>query len=109
MAFARKYSSWTVDEWRKVLWTDESAFRVSDTKGKRVWRRKGSDPYHPKFTAKSTKHPPTIMVWGAFSYGGVAELHVFPKGQSVTKDVYHSLLDSHLADCFAAIGAEVLQ
>lgn len=49
------------------------------------------------------------MVWGAFSYGGVAELHVFPKGQSVTKDVYRSLLDSRLADCFAATGAEGLQ
>ena len=49
------------------------------------------------------------MVWGAFSYVGVAELHVFPKSQSVTKDVYCSLLDSRLADCFAATGAEVLQ
>ena len=49
------------------------------------------------------------MVWGAFAYGGKADLHIFPKGQSVTKDVYLSLLDEKLADCFGATGAEVLQ
>ncbi len=108
LAFVQKYSSWTLDEWRRVLWTDEATFRVSDTKGKKVWRRKGSDPHDPKFTAKSVKHPPSLMAWGAFSYGGVADLHIFPKGQSVTKDVYLSLLDSRLADCFAATGGEVL-
>ena len=41
--FAQKYASWTVDDWMKVLWTDESVFRVSDTKGLIVWRLKGSD------------------------------------------------------------------
>ncbi|KAK8388469.1 hypothetical protein O3P69_020451 [Scylla paramamosain] len=79
LAFVQKYSSWTLDEWRRVLWTDEATFRVSDTKGKKVWRRKGSDPHDPKFTAKSVKHPPSLMAWGAFSYGGVADLHIFPK------------------------------
>ncbi|KAK8398103.1 hypothetical protein O3P69_003790 [Scylla paramamosain] len=58
LAFVQKYSSWTLDEWRRVLWTDEATFRVSDTKGKKVWRRKGSDPHDPKFTASSVKHPP---------------------------------------------------
>ncbi|KAK8372250.1 hypothetical protein O3P69_012353 [Scylla paramamosain] len=32
-------------------------------KGKKVWRRKGSDPHDPKFTAKSVKHPPSLMAW----------------------------------------------
>jgi len=109
LAFAKNYSSWTQEDWRKVLWTDESVFRVSDTKGKKVWRRKGSDPCDPRFTAKTLKHPPSLMVWGAFAYGGKADLHIFPKGQSVTKDVYLSLLDEKLADCFGATGAEVLQ
>ncbi|KAK8396087.1 hypothetical protein O3P69_005296 [Scylla paramamosain] len=80
LAFVQKYSSWTLDEWRRVLWTDEATFRVSDTKGK-VWRRKGSDPHDPKFTAKSVKHPTSLMAWGAFSYGGVADLHIFPKAE----------------------------
>lgn len=109
LEFAQKYASWTVNDWRKVLWTDESVFRVSDTKGLRVWRRKGSDSCDPKYTTKTLKHPPSVMTWGAFSYGGVADLHVFPKGQSVTKDVYLTLLDDKLANCFAITGAEVLQ
>lgn len=107
--FAHKYKSWTIHDWRRVLWTDESTFRIGDSKGKRVWRRKTSDPCDPKYTAKSVKHPPSLMVWGAFSYGGLADLHIFPKGQSVTKDVYLSLLENQLANCFAATGAEVLQ
>ena len=71
LAFAKKYSSWTQEDWRKVLWTDESVFRISDTKGMKVWRRKGSDPCDPRYTAKalSLKHPPLsygvggICVW----------------------------------------------
>lgn len=49
------------------------------------------------------------MAWGVFSYGGAADLHIFPKGQSVTTDAYPSLLDSRLADCFTTTDAEVLQ
>ncbi|KAK3895855.1 hypothetical protein Pcinc_000469 [Petrolisthes cinctipes] len=109
VTFAKKYSSWTLDDWRRVLWTDESTFCVSESKGKKVWRVRDSDPCNPKFTRKTVKHPASLMVWGEFSYGGSADLIIFPKGQTVTKVVYLHLLENKLAECFAATGSEVLQ
>ncbi|KAK3874015.1 hypothetical protein Pcinc_021033 [Petrolisthes cinctipes] len=32
LAFAHKYSSWTTNEWKRVLWNGESSFKVGDTK-----------------------------------------------------------------------------
>ena len=66
--FAKKHSAWSDEDWSGVLWSDEATFFTSDTKGKKVWRGPGSDPCNPKFTAKTVKHPPSLMVWGWFGY-----------------------------------------
>ena len=42
--FFNKYKDWGLDEWHKVLWTDEATFKVTDSNPTKVWRRKGSDP-----------------------------------------------------------------
>lgn len=39
-----------------------------------------------KFTTKPMRHLPSLMVCGVFSYKGMADLHIFPKSQSFTKD-----------------------
>ena len=79
-----------------ILWTDNQKL-VSETKRCGV----GKDQTHaiPSLSPR---------VWVAFSYGDVAELHVFPKGQSITKEVCLTLRHSSY-DCFAVIGANVQQ
>ena len=107
--FAKKYSAWSDEDWSGVLWSDEATFFTSDTKGKKVWRGPGSDPCNPKFTAKTVKHPPSLMVWGCFGYGGTGSLVVLPKGISVNADRYLTILKNHLAVSFAKTGTWIYQ
>lgn len=39
------------------------------------------------------------MVWGAFAYGGLADLVILPKGQIMDSKVYLNILSDHLLDC----------
>ncbi|MPC94533.1 Transposable element Tc1 transposase [Portunus trituberculatus] len=107
--FAKKYLEWPSEKWRSVLWTDESLFVVSNTKGKRVWVRNGVNRDDPKYCALTVKHPPSLMVWGAFGYGGKGPLVVFQKNVMVNQQVYLNILKENLGEYFANSGAEILQ
>ena len=109
LLFAKKYRDWPLDNWRKVLWSDESTFCVSGGGPAKVYRRPGSDPTDPRYTQKTTKHPPSLMVWGCFSYYGVGDLVVLPKNTTVNKVVYFELLNDHLEDCFLKTQAQTFQ
>lgn len=60
-------------------------------------------------TVVTVNHPPYLMVWGAFAYGGLVDFVIFPEDQTVNNKVYLKMLNNNLADCFAAVGTEILQ
>ncbi len=41
LAFARKYSHWTVRQWKKVLFTDESSVELWKLYQRKIWRKRG--------------------------------------------------------------------
>ena len=72
--FARAHLDWTPEQWREVLWSDESPFVFRYAARKRVWKIAGE--YNHKSLFKGTvKHDKMIMVWGCFAYHGVGRLH----------------------------------
>jgi hypothetical protein len=72
--FARAHLDWTPEQWREVLWSDESPFVFRYAARKRVWKIAGE--YNHKSLFKGTvKHDKKIMVWGCFAYHGVGRLH----------------------------------
>ena len=78
--FALLHAHWGVEEWRRVIWTDECAFNVGGAYG-RIWvtRRPGEeylqDCIVPKFRKLSL-----VMVWGAISgIGGKLSLVFWDK------------------------------
>ena len=107
ISFAKKYSVWTLEEWRKVLWSDEATFTVSGCGHSRVYRRPDSDPLDPRYTVKTVKHPDSVMVWGSFGYHGVGELVVLEKNVKVNQFVYLELLCDALPDAFEKTRANV--
>ena len=48
--FACVYKDWDLEQWRKVLWTDEATFQVTGKQVTRVYRRLGMDPNDPRYT-----------------------------------------------------------
>ena len=89
--WAKEHASWTVEEWSKVLFSDESRFCLSfGNQGCRVWRKIG-EQYKPSCTRSSVKFPQSVMVWGAMSAVGVGHL-CFLK-TTVNASVYQEVLE----------------
>lgn len=76
LAFARQHLHRTPEQWRNVLFSDESKFNMFGSDGKLYVRRRPHEEFDPKCTKKSVKgNGGSVMVWGAFSRRGVGPIH----------------------------------
>ncbi len=90
LTWAKEKKNWTVAQWSKVLFSDESKFCISfGNQGPRVWR-KGGEAHSPSCLKSSVKFPQSVMIWGAMSSAGVGPL-CFLK-TNVTAPVYQNIL-----------------
>uniref|UniRef100_A0AAY5L890 Transposase Tc1-like domain-containing protein n=1 Tax=Esox lucius TaxID=8010 RepID=A0AAY5L890_ESOLU len=75
LKFANDHLDDPVEEWEKVMWSDETKielFGLNSTR--RVWKKK--DEYNPKNTIPTVKHGGgNIILWGCFSAKGTGRLH----------------------------------
>ncbi len=74
LTWAKEKKNWTVAQWSKVLFSDESKFWISfRNQGHRVWR-KGGEAHSPSCLKPSVKFPQSVVIWGAMSSVGVGVL-----------------------------------
>ncbi len=86
-----KEKNWTVAQWSKVLFSDESKFCISfGNQGPRVWR-KGGEAHSPSCLKSSVKFPQSVKICGTMSSAGVGPL-CFLK-TNVTAPVYQEILE----------------
>ncbi len=87
LTWVKEMKNWTVAQWFKVLFSDESKFCISfGNQGPRVWR-KGGEAHSPSCLKSSVKFPQSVMIWGAMSSAGLVHcvfwkptsLHPFTK------------------------------
>ncbi|GFT86019.1 transposable element Tcb2 transposase [Trichonephila clavipes] len=66
--FCRPRATWSVTDWRRVIFSDESRFSLSADDHRRVWRRSGqrSDPAF--IVERHTAISQGVTVWGANSW-----------------------------------------
>ncbi len=89
--WAKEKKNWTVAQWSKVFFSDESKFCISfGNQGPRVWR-KGGEAHSPSCLKSSVKFSQSVMIWGAMSSAGVGPL-CFLK-TNVTAPVYQDILE----------------
>ena len=89
LTWCYEHRDWTIEQWRKVLWSDESPFELRCRRRFRVWRRK-TEKYHPKNCKGTVKHDKKIQVWGCFAAHGVGNL--FRVEGILDQHGYHSIL-----------------
>ncbi len=83
LTWAKEKKNWTVAQWSKVLFSDESKFCISfGNQGPRVWR-KGGEAHSPSCLKSSVKFPQSVMIWGAMSSAGVGPFVFFFKPTSL--------------------------
>ena len=95
LKFARKYVHWSVDQWRKVLFSDESLIKQFYSFSTHV-RRPPWERYNPRYTLPRVKNSPQVMVWGSLSGTGRGSLYIFPQNTTVTANVYLGILEEKL-------------
>ncbi len=67
LTWAKEKKNWTVAQWSKVLFSDESKFCISfGNQGPRVWK-KGGEAHSPCCLKSSVTFPQSVMIWGAMS------------------------------------------
>ncbi len=99
LTWAVEKNNWTVAQWSKVLFSDESKFCISfGSQGPRVWRKSGEahqvkssqvksallccfgtrcflfKQHNPCCLKSSLKFPQSVMIWAAMSSAGVGPL-----------------------------------
>lgn len=74
LTWARQHANWTINMWRRVIFSDESSFEVHLARPRLV--RKGSEPLSPLHMVQHVKHPPKVMIWGCISTFGFGRIHV---------------------------------
>jgi len=95
LAWCNEHKNWTVDDWKRVLWCDESPFTFV-YHGRVFVRRPKGQAYNTKYIKPTIKNGGgKIQVWGCFSANGVGDLHrvqgimvcffvhLFPKKQTL--------------------------
>lgn len=76
LQWAKKHVSWTSEQWKKVLWSDETRISIFGSDGVRYVRRRPGEDCLPECTTATMKHPLSIMVWGCMSRDSVGRLQV---------------------------------
>ena len=91
LKFARERQEWTVDDFKRVLWSDECPFELFSTPNRqndRVWAR-NPEVVPPCY---KVKFPPKVHVWGMMSHQALSDLHIVPKGQTITGAYYRDFI-----------------
>lgn len=75
LKWARAHRSWSVENWERVIFSDESKFNLFGSDGLQYCWRKGGQALDSRYTKKQVKHGGgKVMVWGCISPHGVGRL-----------------------------------
>ena len=74
LEWALQHRNWTMEQWKNVLWTDESKFEVFGSHRRIFVRRSRSEKMIPQCVVPTVKYGGgSIMVWGCFSGHGIGD------------------------------------
>jgi transposase len=75
LAFALKYQHWTVEDWKRVIWSDETKInRIGSDGQEYVWKKEG-EPLGKRLVKGTAKFGGgSLMVWGCIGWNGVGML-----------------------------------
>jgi transposase len=71
-----EHAHWTLEDWKNVIWTDETSVQLGGVRGRRrVWRKK-DEAYHDHVIMRRWKGFKEFMWWSCFSYDKKGPWHI---------------------------------
>ena len=72
LAWARKHSTWTIEDWKKVIWSDETKFMLVQSNGREFVWVKEQERFGGKDVIETKKFGGgKVMMWGCMTWEGV--------------------------------------
>lgn len=68
LEWTRMHRNWTLDQWRNVIWSDESKFNLHCADNLPYVRRFPGERFKDSCVIRTVKYPQSQMIWGCFSY-----------------------------------------
>src|SRR3979490_2889252 len=95
LAFALRHKKWTVEDWKRVIWSDETKFNRIGSDGKQWVGKQAGDGLIEREVQGTVKFGGgNIMVWGCMGWNGVGKLAEI-EGR-MDAEQYVEILDDHL-------------
>jgi hypothetical protein len=104
IALSRK--DWTLDDWKRVVFSDEASILVGEHWGPNKISRKPDERYNPDCIEVRYNNYSEAMFWGCFSYDFKGPSHVYHPETADEKIKYKKMMDDHNAAQMDAIQEE---
>ena len=108
LAFARAHQAWTVDDWRRVIWSDETKINRFGSDGQCWYWKRDDEQLQPRHVKQTVKHGGgSIMAWGCFTASGPG--FVCQIQGRMDQILYRSILEDELLQTIAYYGLDAKQ
>jgi len=94
--FARKYQNWSVEQWKRVMFSNEVRINLQGVGGREwVYKPKGSKQYSDRIIKKTKKfNGGGFIVWGCMTYFGLGDASKLEG--TVDAEYYKEILESYV-------------
>ena len=105
LEWAKKYKDWKEQEWRRVIWSDETKINLFVSDGKKwCWKRPGKT-LEKRVIKQTVKHGGgSIMVWGCMTAEGVGFATWIKR--KMDSEIYQGILADELQDTMSWYGLD---
>uniref|UniRef100_A0A9J8B744 Transposable element Tc1 transposase n=1 Tax=Cyprinus carpio carpio TaxID=630221 RepID=A0A9J8B744_CYPCA len=95
LQFTQVQQNWTIEDWKKVAWSDESRFLLRHSDGRvRIWRKEHESMDPSCLVSMVQAGAGGVMVWGMFSWHTLGPL--VPIEHRLNATVYLSIVSDHV-------------
>ena len=91
LQWAKEHVSWTHEQWKKVIWSDETRISIFGSDGVFYVRRRPGEECLPECLTPTMKHPVTVMIWGCMSWSGIGRIQVVNGMLNATRYIHEVL------------------
>ena len=106
LQFCLDHQYWTLEDWKKVIWTDETSVILGVRRGAvRIWRR-ADEAYVKSAVRNRWKGFSEFMFWAAFTYDHKGPCHIWSKETAAAKKASEAHIAQLNADLEPAAKAE---